>query len=175
MDAHISQCPTYIATNMCLRTPVPLCTSLVIIFSVQLAWSPRSPQPTAAQFTSPSKKFSRGWLSVQMARESKTEPHSMPLNRTAFYRSPPQRRTFPTGDCTPTKTQTGPPQQRTRRLLVLPTVPPPSITTAHRQPCDDDLETPVVKRPKLMPSAGQSAYRSLNFSSPRPSEAQLNG
>ena len=148
----------------------PTMCTLPAIFSMQLAWSPRSPQPTATQFTSPSKKFSRGWLSVQMARESKTEP----LNRTAFYRSP-QQRTFPTGDCTPTKTQTGPPQQRTRRLLVLPTAPPPPITTAHRQPCDDDFETPVVKRPKLMPSAGQSAYRSLNFSSPRPSEAQLNG
>lgn len=151
------------------------CTS----FPLQLAWSPRSPQPTAPRYTSPSKKFSRGLLSVQMARESKTDPHSMSLNRTAFYRSPPQRRAFLTGDSTPTKAQTGQPQQKTRRLLALPTVPPPSIINTDRQPDrqpdDDDFETPVVKRPKLMPSAGQSAFRSLNFSSPKPSEAQLNG
>lgn len=150
-------------------THTPLC-----ILPLQLPWSPRSPQPTAPRYTSPSKKFSRGLLSLQMARESKTEPHSMPLNRTAFYRSPPQHRTFPPGDSTPTKAQTGQPQQKTRRLLALPAVPKRSVT-ADRKLDDDDFETPVVKRPRMMPNAGQSAFRSLNFSSPKPAEAQLNG
>ena len=78
------------------------------------------------------------------------------------------------GDSTPTKAQTGQPQQKTRRLLALPTVPKPSIATDN-QLDDDDFETPVVKRPRLMPSAGQSAFRSLNFSSPKPAQAELNG
>ena len=122
---------------------------------------------------SPSKQFSRGSQMLQLARHSHTEPKSSGARRITFYNSPsPTRSTtsLSEGSLTP-KIVTGD-QQKSRRLLILPSVRKPLEFQD-----DSDFETPLMKRPKFEPDR-QSAFRSLKFESPETtagSDVKLNG
>ena len=110
---------------------------------------------------------------LQLARHSHTEPKSSGARRITFYNSPsPTRSTtsLSEGSLTP-KIVIGD-QQKSRRLLILPSVRKPLEFQD-----DSDFETPLMKRPKFEPDR-QSAFRSLKFESPETtagSDVKLNG